>query len=189
MSQRVILTGEGVEFLEREIAARNKKLSQLRDDYARTDKARGNVSNCCAGEHFLSEEIERRRLELTALIERLQAAQVYVFTSENRPMEQVRIGAIVRIEKVQAVDGSTSECVLELAGYEESNLARGRIGYNCPLARAMLGLERGDGGLAITPGGPVEFTVLEFYRDWRNVPKVLLPEERRQQRARLKVAK
>ncbi len=96
-------------------------------------------------------EIDR---ELGWLSKRMKAARI-VDPSEQPDKSRVWFGATILI-----ADEEDRQRTLTLVGDDESDAAKGRIGWNTPLARAMRGAAVGDLRRVTLPAGEVEYEVM-----------------------------
>ncbi len=76
--------------------------------------------------------------------------------------QKVTFGVTVKIEDVDSGEGKT----LSIYGTEESDIAKGWISYESPLAKALIGKEVGETFQAKLPGGTREYEILEIYVDY-----------------------
>ena len=96
-------------------------------------------------------EIDRR---LGWLSLRMKAAKV-VDPAAQEDRTRIWFGATVTI-----VDDDEHERVLTLLGDDETDTARGRIGWNAPIARALRGAAIGDLRRVVLPAGEREYEVV-----------------------------
>lgn len=96
-------------------------------------------------------EIDRT---LDRLSRRMKAAKV-VDPAQQDDRARIWFGATVTI-----VDEDDNERVLTLVGDDEADAARGRVGWNAPIARALRGAALGDLRRAMLPGGEREYEVV-----------------------------
>lgn len=71
--------------------------------------------------------------------------------------DRVTFGATVTIEEVE----SSEEKRYTIVGEHESDLSKGRIAFNAPIVRALIGKEVGDTCIVKTPGGAREVEIVE----------------------------
>ncbi len=102
---------------------------------------------------------------LRQLQERLAGANV-VRREELLPAEKVTFGKRVRIQDVES--GNERECTI--LGEGESDPDKGIIGYQSPLARALIGHELGDTVDVQLPRGVRTYKILEvdFYEGFKD---------------------
>ena len=63
---------------------------------------------------------------------------------------------------VEIVDIDTDEKkVYQIVGKEESNLEHGKISFESPIARALIGKQEGDEVTVITPNGSKDYEILK----------------------------
>ena len=96
-------------------------------------------------------EIDRR---LGFLSRRMKAAKV-VDPSQQQDRSRIFFGATVTI-----ADDQDRERVLTLVGDDETDAARGHIGWSAPIARALRGAAVGDVRRVELPGGVMEYEVM-----------------------------
>jgi transcription elongation factor GreB len=86
-----------------------------------------------------------------------------VINPVERANDQIRFGATVT---VQTAEGP--ENVYRIVGIDEADIARGRISWTSPLARALLGGRAGDIIKVHTPAGEQDLEIIEVcYREIR----------------------
>ncbi len=89
-------------------------------------------------------EIDRRLDRLSRLMD---AARV-IGASDPQDRTAVRFGATVEL-----ADEADQRRVVTIVGDDESDAGSGRIGWNAPLARALIGARVGDERLVVLPAG------------------------------------
>lgn len=98
-------------------------------------------------------EIDRR---LGFLARRMKAAKV-VDPAAQEDRSRIWFGATVTI-----ADEDDNHRTLTLVGDDEADAAKGRIGWNAPLARALRGAALGDLRKVMLPAGEKEYEVMEI---------------------------
>lgn len=78
------------------------------------------------------------------LSERLQYARTIEVHDAMRSLQQVAIGSIVEIKRYALDDSEQMTEIWEITGFDETNIAYAQLGYNAPLASALIGLQVGD---------------------------------------------
>lgn len=78
------------------------------------------------------------------LSERLQYARTIEVHDAMRSMQQVAIGSIVEITRYAMDDSEQMTEIWEVMGFDETNIGHAQLGYNVPLASALIGLQVGD---------------------------------------------
>jgi transcription elongation factor GreA len=87
---------------------------------------------------------------------RLQNAQI-IDVSSIAHTGKVIFGATVEIANVETDERVTYQIV----GEDEAEIKLGKISVGSPIARALIGKEEGDVAVVKTPGGLVEFEIVE----------------------------
>lgn len=77
---------------------------------------------------------------------------------------KVMFGTTVKIEEVNSGETRT----LSIVGTEESDIERGLISFESPLARALIGKESGDIAKVALPGGAKEYEVVDVCVDYQD---------------------
>ncbi len=99
--------------------------------------------------------------KLGTLQERFQSARV--IRKEDLPADIVTLGKTIKIEKV-----SSGEIIsYSILGDGETDIEKGIISYQSPLARGLMKHREGDTVMVQLPRGPEEFKVLkiQYYED------------------------
>jgi transcription elongation factor GreB len=92
----------------------------------------------------LEDEKERRREQtlvlgkIKLLKERINSARPILL--EEQPQDEIRFGATVKIKNLNL----TTYQVLTITGVDEANVAKGKIAFTTPIARAIIGAKAGD---------------------------------------------
>jgi transcription elongation factor GreB len=88
-----------------------------------------------------------RMSDLTARI-----ASAVVVDPRRQPRDAVRFGAMVTLRTLSG-EHAREERRLEIVGVDEAEVARGRVAFTAPIARAILGRGVGDTATLDTPRG------------------------------------
>jgi transcription elongation factor GreA len=97
--------------------------------------------------------IEGRIQDLEAKLGNAQVIDVTKIENEGK----VIFGSTVMIADVESGDEKTYQIV----GEDEAEIKEGKISVGSPIARALIGKEEGDIVAVITPGGEVEYEIVE----------------------------
>ena len=98
--------------------------------------------------------IEGRILELEARVSRAEVIDVAKLSGST-----VKFGA-----RVILIDEETEEeKTYQLVGEDEADLRQGLISITSPLARALIGKEKGDSVLVMAPGGSRSYEVFKVF--------------------------
>lgn len=100
--------------------------------------------------------IEGRVLELEDKIARAQIIDVTKLSGKN-----VKFGATVRLQD----EDSGEKRTYKIVGEDESDVRAGKVSITSPVARALIGKEKGDVVEVATPGGVKAFEILKV--EWR----------------------
>ena len=96
-------------------------------------------------------EIDRRISHLSKI---MKAAKV-VDPASQKSRDEVRFGAIVEL-----ADEDDARRTLTIVGDDEAEAAEGRIGWNAPLARALIGGRIGDERIVRLPSGEKSYEIV-----------------------------
>lgn len=99
--------------------------------------------------------IERRIQEIESKLARAEIIDVSLLPASGR----VVFGATVVV--VNATDGTSQR--YEIVGEDEADAAEGRLSYNSPLGRALIGREEGEHVSVEVPAGRLEIEILEVH--------------------------
>jgi transcription elongation factor GreA len=97
--------------------------------------------------------IETRIAELSDIVSRVQIIDPSIL-----PHKRVSFGSTVKLLDID----TDEEFEYTIVGSSESNIEKGLISFNSPLAKALLGKEEGDEIIAKLPNGDREFEILEL---------------------------
>jgi transcription elongation factor GreB len=98
-------------------------------------------------------EIDRRLAHLARI---MKAAKV-VDPAAQTARDQVRFGATVEL-----ADENDARRTLTLVGDDETDTAAGKIGWNAPIARALIGARVGDERVVRLPSGEKSYEVIRI---------------------------
>jgi transcription elongation factor GreA len=79
-----------------------------------------------------------------------------IIIEEKRGGDRVEIGTIVVVQ-----EGDSDPETYRLVGVKEADPRAGKISYESPIGKALLGARVGDTVEAATPGGSISFKILE----------------------------
>jgi transcription elongation factor GreB len=111
-------------------------MNQLREELGVLEKDFAGIA--------LEDEKERRREQtlvlgkIKLLKERINSARPILL--EEQPQDEIRFGATVKIKNLNL----TTYQVLTITGVDEANVAKGKIAFTTPIARAIIGAKAGD---------------------------------------------
>ncbi len=111
--------------------------------------------------HFnkMQQDEAAKSAQIAQLRHQIRTAVVFEPVDGRRPKHRVALGALVR---VRLGDVAPRCAVYEITAWGDTDLEVGRIAYNTPLARQLLGLEPGDELEFRTADGVVHGEVVEL---------------------------
>jgi transcription elongation factor GreA len=155
--EKVPMTGEGYVVLDEEL--KRLKTRERPSVIAAISEARQHGDLSENAEYHAAKErqgwIEGRIAEIEDKIARAQIIDVSKLSGS-----QVKFGATVSL-----VDEDTDEATrYQIVGEHEADVRSGKISVSSPLARAMIGKEKGDVFEVNTPGGVKAYEIMKV--DW-----------------------
>lgn len=159
---KVPMTPRGYAKLRKEL----QRFKAQRPEIARAiEVARGhgdlseNADYDAAKQHSGMVEAKIRDLEA-----KLSNAQVIDPRATPNP-SRVVFGASVRIEDLDSGEAK----VLTLVGMDESDVDRGWISFESPIAKGLIGKEAGDTARIKLPGGEKEYEIMEIFVEYTEI--------------------
>lgn len=134
------VTPKGLEMLQarvRELAERHEEFKRVAED---DSEARQKVREIDRDLRYFHSQLER-----AAVVDLL-----------NQPRDEVRFGAVVKIE-----DDGGNEQEFAIVGDDEADVAGGKISWASPLAKAMIGAKAGDTVVWRRPAGEAEVHIVD----------------------------
>lgn len=166
MTQAIYMTDTGFDKLKAQLARKQAEYAEVRDHRQIAFEMSGD------GWHDNPEFNRQQQLEanlnhtVKTLTERLQVARPVQIDPNNRPTAHVAIGSLVEIIRWNLTlddDRGVTE-TWEITGFDETDIEAGKIGYNAPLAKAIIGLQEGDTSDELILGNQVwEIEVVELH--------------------------
>jgi len=150
------MTAQGYEKITKELEhLKNVERNAIATEIA-TAKEHGDLKEN-AEYHAAKEKQVHLEKRITLLQEYVSKAQV--IDPATLPHKKISFGSTVKVLDLDTED----EYEYTIVGGVESNVEKGLISYNSPLARALMGKEEGFDVMADLPNGAKEFEVLEVY--------------------------
>ncbi len=151
MTKIQILTKEGKEKLERQLASLRKERRVLVVKLDETRRMGDLVEN------FAYQELRNQLSILDSRIEELEEvlAGAKVVVDNSGADGKVWFGSSVKIRQ------GNKERIIQLVGAGEANPLKGKISYDSPLGRALLNKTAGEKVAVETPSGKVEYELVE----------------------------
>ena len=149
------VTSAGLEALQQLLADKQKEYAQVCEYRQQAFEMSGD------GWHDNPEFNRMQQLEanlnhsVKALGHRLQHTRCYEIEEGQRPMTEVALGAVVQIKRWPENAAKPLIEAWEIIGYDQTDLNHRQLGYNAPLAQAILGLHAGDFADEFTVNGRV----------------------------------
>ena len=146
-STTVYMTETGFDNLKALLSRKKQEYADVRDHRQVAFEMSGD------GWHDNPEFNRQQQLEanlnhtVKTLTERLQNARPVSIDVHNRPTHHVAIGSLVSITRWNLNDPANDKGIhetWEIVGFDETDIKAGKIGYNAPLAKAIIGLQVGD---------------------------------------------
>jgi transcription elongation factor GreB len=135
------VTPKGLELLQARVRELTERHEDLKRQAEEDSEARQKLRETDRDLRYFNAQLERATLVDTA----------------NQPRDRVHFGAVVKIE-----DKEGHEQEFSLVGDDEADVARGRISWASPLARAMIGARVGDTVVWRRPAGEAEVYIVDI---------------------------
>ena len=155
MQQKHPMTVEGAEALKNELQRRKSIERPSIIEAIATARAHGDLKEN-AEYHAAREQQsfnEGRILELEAKLAHAQVVDISKLENNGK----VVFGAIVRVCHLQ----SDAEISYQIVGEDEADIKINKISYSSPIGRALIGKQVDDTVAVQTPGGLVEYEIIE----------------------------
>lgn len=155
--KHVLLTAEGMSALEEELTQLKSEKRKEISEKIKVALSFGDLSENSEYDEAKNEQaqVESRIAEIEAMLKRAK-----VIDEGDLGTDVVKIGAKVKLLDIEFGD----EAEFQIVGSTEANPAKGSISDESPVGRSLLGRCVGDIIEAETPGGIVEFKLLEISR-------------------------
>jgi len=152
---KIPFTREGLDKLKQEL--RQLKKVERPKNIRAIEEARSHGDISENAEYHAAKErqgfLEGRMNELNSVIAGSEIIEV-----EGGPADRVVFGRTVSLYNIQ----TDEEVDYQLLGPYESDPENGKISVTSPLGQALIGKEKGDEVKARTPGGILEFEIIEI---------------------------
>ncbi len=156
-AKKNILTYEGLKKYEDELE--NLKVVKRQEVAQKIKEARaqGNLSENAEYDAAKDEQrdIEARIDELEKILKNAE-----VIVEDEVDLDKINIGCQVKILDIEM----NQELDYKIVGSTEANSLKGKISNESPVGRALIGAKTGDIVRVETPGGELEYQVLEIQR-------------------------
>ncbi len=146
------LTEEGMKKIKEELEYRKKTLSYEISRAIKEAKEQGDLS-----ENAEYSEAKRQQAENEGRVAELEMAlKDSVLVAYDKSSETVQIGSMVKVKN------NGDEMEFKIVGSNESNPAEMKISNESPMGKAFMGKKKGDKVEVNTPGGKINYTILEI---------------------------
>ena len=156
-AKKNILTYEGLKKYEDELE--NLKVVKRQEVAQKIKEARAQGDLSENAEYDAAKDEQR---DIEARIEELEAIlkNAEVVVEDEVDLDKINIGCQVKILDIEM----NQELDYKIVGSTEANSLKGKISNESPVGRALIGAKTGDIVRVETPGGELEYQVLEIQR-------------------------
>ena len=156
-AKKKLLTYAGLKALEDELE--NLKVVKRREIAQKIKEAREQRDLSENAEYDAAKDEQR---DIEARIEELEAIlkNAEVVVEDEVDLDKINIGCQVKILDIEM----NQELDYKIVGSTEANSLKGKISNESPVGRALIGAKTGDIVRVETPGGELEYQVLEIQR-------------------------
>ena len=156
-AKKNILTYEGLKKYEDElenlkVVKRQEVAQKIKEARAQGDLSENAVYDAAKDEQ---RDIEARIDELEKILKNAE-----VIVEDEVDLDKINIGCQVKILDIEM----NQELDYKIVGSTEANSLKGKISNESPVGRALIGAKTGDIVRVETPGGELEYQVLEIQR-------------------------
>ena len=156
-AKKNILTYEGLKKYEDElenlkVVKRQEVAQKIKEARAQGDLSENAEYDAAKDEH---RDIEARIDELEKILKNAE-----VIVEDEVDLDKINIGCQVKILDIEM----NQELDYKIVGSKEANSLKGKITNESPVGRALIGAKTGDIVRVETPGGELEYQVLEIQR-------------------------
>ena len=152
-----IMTYEGLKKIEEELQYLKVEKRQDIAQKLKEARAQGDLSENAEYDAAKDEQrdIEARIDELEKILKNAE-----VIVEDEVDLDKINIGCQVKILDIEM----NQELDYKIVGSTEANSLKGKISNESPVGRALIGAKTGDIVRVETPGGELEYQVLEIQR-------------------------
>jgi transcription elongation factor GreA len=146
------LTLEGYQALLSEL----EELEKKRKEVSRRIKEAVDFGDLSENSEYTDAKEEQAFIEGRIAAVKAAISGVKIIEESPGKEDEVTLGREVYLEKV----GTGERCCFRIVGSEEADPSRGKISYQSPVGKALLGRKVGEEVLVETPAGKVRYLVL-----------------------------
>lgn len=151
---KIPMTPEGYEDVKNELLDSKKNKRPKVIEAVKTARAHGDLSE--NAEYHAAKELQKFTEKRIMYLERL-LANANVVNPTDLSGTIVRFGATVELENEE----TEQKVIYKLVGADESDIKKGKIAFNSPVARALIGKNQGDFVEVKTPKGISGYEILK----------------------------
>jgi transcription elongation GreA/GreB family factor len=162
---KIIATEKGIENLKKEIEELKKRLETVRDDK--------NVAYHSMGDQwhdnpaFVNLEQEERQVYKLLMDTEKKLASVEIHKTSSKVLKEITIGSIFHCKTES--NGLFKDVFYEITGHGESSIPLGKVRYDSPLAKTLIGAVKGESRVFQGAKNATTYTVIEFFDHWDSV--------------------
>ena len=158
------ITEKGRENLQAQIEKLREDLKKLRDNKASAYTQTGDTWH----DNPYFNQLERDEMQLIKQIAEIQETieNAEILDNTNVDTEKISIGSIFKCACVYEDFDEPEEEIYEIVGQGENDIDNGKIHYESPVAKHLLGHKLNDVVKFETPAGKVSYTIIKIYKDW-----------------------
>ena len=162
--ERKKMTAVGIKKLECEIEKLNEDLKKLRKNKASAYTQTGDTWH----DNPYFNQLEREEGQLLIQIAELQATleKAEIIDSKVINKDEIAIGSIFQCSCLYEDDDEPEYEIYEIVGHGETDIENGKINYESPVAKNLLGHRVGDVINFETPAGKVSYNIIKIYESW-----------------------
>lgn len=165
----IYMTATGIERLRKQLKAKLAEHAQLCQERTTAHALSGDGWHDNPYHDRLQQLEAEKTREVVALQQQLEGARVISIDPTRRPVEQVQVGSIVTLT-IEDESGAERKATWEIAGFGETDVTQRKLGYNTPLAQAVMQEPPGAEVSAVLPNGSVVITVVALHLSWLVTP-------------------
>ncbi|MBD5469456.1 MAG: hypothetical protein HDR21_15125 [Lachnospiraceae bacterium] len=162
MSTKITL--EGKQKIEENIQKLLEEMKKLREEKNIAYNLTGDTWHDNPYFNKLEQDERALNTKINEAQELLKNAEIV--EGNNRNMETVDIGSIIKC--ICTYPDFEEVMIFEIVGHGETDVDAGRIHYESLVAQNIMGLHLNDIVTFNTPGGEVQYKIVEFYGNWEN---------------------
>lgn len=158
------ITAEGRKKLLDDLEILKKNLKDLRDNKASAYTSTGDTWHDNPYFNELERDEGRLLIQIANVEQILKSAEI--ISNSNRNTDKIEIGSIFKCTCAYDED-DIEENIFEIVGHGETDIDNGKIHYESPVAKNLLGHKLNDAVDFKTPAGDkVTYKILAFYKNW-----------------------